>query len=652
MATIKEAINLLNQGRLSEAEAKCRSILAGEPQHFEALYHLGSIKLQSKDLLEARAHFEKAISVKPDSVEALSALAFVLFTMSLFDEALAMSDQALVIAPSNSVAWVTRGNALHRSDRLEDALASYDKALDLSSNNIEALIARGTVLVALGRPDEAVANFDRILPGPNWINLLRRANLLLSLGLFAAAKRDFQRWIEMSSDPLPGWVGLARCASESCDWPGLVEPRQKVLAALDTGQPVAPFVVLQLSGDPAQQLRGARIFAPQMALAAPLPARAKPRPDRLRLAYISPDFRIHPLAYLIAELLERHDRNRFETIGVSLGPQDGSDIRARIVVAFDQFHDMQTRSDNDIVALLRNLNVDIAIDLAGYTLHSRPSIFAHRVAPIQASYLGFCGTSGSNFIDYLLVDRVAVPPEQQRFFSEKLVYLPDSFMVTDSTQPISDAPQSRAQYGLPDEGFVFCCFNKNYKITQQVFDVWMRLLRAVEGSVLWLSANLDRGQENLRRYAQGQGVSPQRIVFAPGVSRAEHFARHRLADLFLDTLPYNAHTSANDALFAGLPLLTVLGTTFVGRVAASMLYAIGLDELVTRDLEEYEALALTLARDPVHLHAVRAKLATNRQTQPLFQIDRFRRNIEKVYDEMFGIYRRGEPPRHFDVAGE
>lgn len=649
MANIQKAIGLFQQGRLGEAEAMCAAMLANEPNNFDALYLLGSIKLQRQDPAEARVLFERALALKPDTVPALSALAFVLFTLNLFDGALAAADRALAIDPNNAGALVTRGNALQRAERLEDALASYDKALAQSANNVEALIARGTVLTALKRNDEAVATFDRIPLGPNSANLFRRAELLRNLGLFEAATRDFRRWIEISSDPVPAWVGLALGASECCDWPQLEEPRRKVLAALDAGKAVAPMVVLQLSSDPAQHLKAARAAVPKV-MAAPLPARAKARPQRLRLAYISPDFRIHPLAYLIAELLERHDRERFEVIGVSLGPSDGSDIRARIAAAFDQFHDIQKRSDDDIVALLRSLNVDIAIDLAGYTLHARPGVLARRVAPIQVGYLGYCGTSGSSSIDYLVADRIAVLPEQQKFFSEKLAYLPGSFMISDSTQEISEAPQSRAQFGLPSEGFVFCCFNKNYKITQPIFEVWMRLLKAIDGSVLWLSANLERGQGNLRRYAQVKGVDPQRLVFAPGVPRAEHFARHRLADLFLDTLPYNAHTSANDALYAGLPVLTVLGPTFVGRVAASMLHAIGLDELVTGNVADYEALSLELARDPAKLRALRAKLAANRQTQPLFATDLFRRNIEKAYDQMFEIYCRGEAPRSFDVS--
>jgi predicted O-linked N-acetylglucosamine transferase (SPINDLY family) len=351
--------------------------------------------------------------------------------------------------------------------------------------------------------------------------------------------------------------------------------------------------------------------------------------------------------------LERHDRARFEVIGVSLGPPDDSEIRARIGKAFDQFHDMHTHPDDSVVTLLRQLNADIAVDLAGYTQYGRLGVLARRVAPIQASYLGYCGTSGSDFIDYLLVDRIVAPPDEQRYFTEKLVHLPDSFMVADPTQLISDAMLSRRECGLPDDGFVFCCFNKNYKITQPVFDVWMRLLRSVDGSVLWLSDNLGDRNDNMRRYAEARGIDSRRLVFAPNLAaRADHFARHRLADLFLDTLPYNAHTTACDALFAGLPVLTIVGPTFVGRVAASMLHAIGLDELVTRSLEEYEALALDLARDAALMRTVRAKLAANHHTRPLFDTDRFRRNIERAYDQMFEIYRLGERPRTFNITAE
>ena len=438
---------------------------------------------------------------------------------------------------------------------------------------------------------------------------------------------------------------------ESCDWTGVSEARGKVLALVDAGQPVNPLTLMRISDDPAQLLRNARAAAPK--LPAPrLPARAG-SDRRLRLAYVSPDFRIHPLAYLVAELLERHDRARFEVIGVSLGPSDGSDIRARIAGGFDQFHDMQFRSDDDIVAMMRNLQVDIAVDLAGHTEHARPALFARRLAPTQAGYLGYCGTFGSNAIDYLLVDRIAVPAEQQRSSPSSWSICPTASWSRTLRQPIAPATPSREQCGLPSAGFVYCCFNKNYKITQPVFEAWLRVLHAVAGSVLWVSANRGIAHQALRRHAEDRGVDPQRIVFAQALpQRADYLARLQVADLFLDTLPYNAHTTACDALYAGLPVLTATGPTFVGRVAASMLHAVGLADLVVRDLQAYEALAIRLAHDAPYHRTIREALAANRTTRPLFDIERFRRHMERAYEQMHAAACRGEAPRGFAVSAD
>jgi predicted O-linked N-acetylglucosamine transferase (SPINDLY family) len=653
MASLEEARDLYSRGMLDAAEARCRAILAQSPRHFDVLCLLGVIKLRQRAAPDACRCFEQAVAINPESVDALANLAFLQLILTRADDALATCTRALAVAPSHVATWVTRGNALFRAGRLEDALASLDQALALDGGNLEALIARGTVLASLRRDAEAVAAFDRIPVDRDPVDLRRRADLLQSLGLLTAAARDYRRLTGMTQHALAGWIGLARCAQERCDWDALEEPRRRVLAAVDAGVPIDPLLVLRLSSDPAQQLRAARRVAPRATPAPPRRAETRTRPPRLRIAYLSPDFRIHPLAYLIAELLERHDRRRFEVIGVSLGPPDGSDIRARIVRAFDQFHDVHAHSDDDAATLLRGLDIDLALDLAGYTQHARHGILARRIAPIQASYLGYCGTSGSDFIDYLLADRIAVPPEQQPFFTEKLAYLPDTFMVADSTQPIAPTTPARRECGLPDDGFVFCCFNKSYKISEPTFAAWMRLLRAVDGSVVWLSDHPGERNDGLRRNAQARGVDPERLVFAPNVAaRADHFARHRLADLFLDTLPYNAHTTACDALFAGLPVLTVSGPTFAGRVAASLLRAHGLDELVTRSLEQYEATARDLARDPARMQAIRAKAAANRRTHPLFDTDRFRANIEAAYDRMWDIFQRGEPPRTFDVADE
>jgi predicted O-linked N-acetylglucosamine transferase (SPINDLY family) len=432
----------------------------------------------------------------------------------------------------------------------------------------------------------------------------------------------------------------------------LRDPIDRITALVKDGQPVAPLLYIRAVDDPESHMACAGNFVRAAIPVMPQPLAARPvgGARRIRIAYLSPDFRIHPIGYLVPELLERHDRAYFEVMAVSYGPNDGSDIRARLVRSVDQFHDVVAKSDREIAQLVHELEVDIAVDLAGHTEHARPRVLALRPAPIQVGYLGHCGTVGAPFIDYIIADGIALPRDQQRHFCEQIVHLPDCFLVNDSTQEMSAGASSRGGAGLPDDGFVFCCFNKSYKITPEVFDVWMRLLRQVDGSVLWLTKNNDLATENLRARATRRGVDPGRVIFAPSVPRrADHLARQRLADLFLDTLPYNAQTTACDALFAGLPVLTCRGKAFGGRVAASLLHAAGLPELAVSTLDEYEALALELATDERRMQAIRRKLADNRATCPLFDADRFRRHIEAAYTMMWDIWRRGEKPRGFSV---
>ena len=418
---------------------------------------------------------------------------------------------------------------------------------------------------------------------------------------------------------------------------------------------ISPFVLLGYSGDPALQLQCARNF-----VADKIPSRPRPlwtgttwRHDKVRIAYLSADFHRHATAYLMAELFERHDRSQFEShrrvVRCGMTRARCASGSSRHLISFTTSARM---SDEEIAKLLHDLQVDIAIDLKGYTRIRGPSILAYRPAPIQASYLGFPGTMGAEFIDYIIADKTVAPFEHQPFYTEKIVHLPHCYQVNDTKRKIAERTPTRQEAGLPEKGFVFCCFNNNWKITPDVFGVWMRLLHAVEGSALWLLGDNESAERNLRKEAQARGIDPARLVFARRLPLDEHLARHRLADLFLDTLPCNAHTTASDALWAGLPVLTREGTSFAGRVAASLLYAVGLPELVTHSTEEYEALALQLAKDPSLLEAYRNRLATNRLTHPLFDTDRFRRHIEAAYLQMWKIWQRGEQPRSFAVETE
>jgi protein O-GlcNAc transferase len=399
------------------------------------------------------------------------------------------------------------------------------------------------------------------------------------------------------------------------------------------------------------QLFGARTWNQRYypAAAQPLWRGERYRHERIRVAYLSADLHEHATAYLMAELFERHDRERFEVTAVSWGPQVASPMRTRLQQAFEHFVDVRGRGDVEVAHWLREQEIDIAVDLKGYTFDARLGILAQRPVPVQVNYLGYPGTLAAPYIDYLIADAVVIPPEARMHYAEQVVWLPDSYQVNDRQRVIAARTPSRGELGLPERGIVFCSFNNNYKLTPEVFALWMRLLQQVEGSVLWLLEGNAAVAANLRREAQVRGIAPERLVFAPRAPLPEHLARQRTADLFLDTLPCNAHTTASDALWAGLPLVTCLGATFAGRVAASLLTAVGLPELITPSLAEYEALALRLATDPEALAAVKAKLARNRDTYPLFDSDRTRRHLEAAYVTMWERYQRGEAPAAFAV---
>jgi predicted O-linked N-acetylglucosamine transferase (SPINDLY family) len=369
--------------------------------------------------------------------------------------------------------------------------------------------------------------------------------------------------------------------------------------------------------------------------------------SKLTIGYLSADFHEHATAYLIAELIEKHNRDRFKVIGYSYGPDDSSAMRSRLANAFDQFVDARNLSFAAAAQRIQKDQVDILVDLKGFTRNARTQIMALRPAPIQVNYLGYPGTMAAPFIDYILVDDFVVPSDQQPYFAERLVHLPGCYQVNDSQRRIADRTPPRAKCGLPEQGLVFCCFNQSWKITPAIFAVWMRLLKAVPDSVLWVLQDNTLATANLRKEAQARGVSPERLVFATHLPLAEHLARHRLADLFLDTFPYNAHTTASDALWAGCPVLTVTGQTFPSRVAGSLLRALGLSELITGGLQQYEETALRLAKDSESLGRLRARLEANRKTSSLFDGGQFARNLEKAYGKMWEIYTSGAAARAF-----
>ena len=535
-------------------------------------------------------------------------------------DALVDYDRALSLKPDHAETLNNRGNALRDLHGPEEALACYERALSLKGDYVEALYNRGRALRDLKRDQEAVQALARLLElAPD----------------FAFAKGSLLHW-----------------SMACCDWTQFASLTEAIDNDVRAGkQSAEPFGYQGTSHSVRDLQRCAEIFA---AARFPRPRTSVWNGERyhhakIRLGYLSGEFRTQATAILMAELFELHDRSRFELFAFDNGWGDASEIRARIEKAFDEIVDISRLSDLQAASMIGHRQIDILVNLNGYFGRARQGIFGHRASPIQVNYLGFPGTLGADYMDYIVADRYVIPPEHAAFYSEKVVHLPDSYQVNDSKRRIAERTPTRAEVKLPESGFVFCCFNNNYKITPEAFALWMRLLRGVEGSVLWLLQDNAAVSRNLRREAEQRGVGAERLVFAPRLKLDEHLARHRLADLFLDTLPYNAHTTASDALWAGLPVLTCMGNTFAGRVAGSLLNAVGLPELITHSLAEYEALALRLATTPSRLSALRAKLAQNRNCYPLFDTERFRRHIESAYITMWERYQRGEPPASFAV---
>ena len=653
-AGLKRCALLTGLGRMEQALAGYERVLAAAPEDLEALFNQGVVLVALDRLGEAVASYDRVLAIKPDFVEVLNNRGIALWKNRRCDLAVADYDLALTIRPDYAEAHHNRGIALAYMKRRAEALASYDRAVACKPEYVDAWSNRGTLLAEMGRQDEALASYDRALEIKfDFAEALNnRAGIFRKMGLHERSAQDYSRLLELN----PGYehAGGNRLYADAlvCKWPRFLDSRTALLNAVQQGDAVAlPFQAAVLLDSGAAQLMCARSFTSRKypAAAKPLWSGERYRHERIRIAYLSADFHLHATSHLMAELFERHDRERFEVSAWSFGPETGDAMRARLRSAFEHFNDVRDASDDEVAARLRAAEVDIAVDLKGYSKGSRPAIFARRVAPIQVNYLGYPGTTGADYMDYIIGDAEVIPEGHEAYYSEQVVRLPDSYQVNDSKRVIAGQVSGRSEASLPESGFVFCCFNNNYKITPEVFEVWMRLLQRVEGSVLWLLEDNAAASRNLRREADARGVDGGRLVFAPRVLPPAHLARHRLADLFLDTLPCNAHTTASDALWAGLPVLTCRGQSFAGRVAASLLRAVGLPELIADDLAGYEALALKLATVSGELAALKARLTRNRLTHPLFDIDRYRRHLETAYVTMVEQQRQGKPRQGFSV---
>jgi protein O-GlcNAc transferase len=675
------------QGRLEEAASAYGEAVALRPAYAEAQFNLGVVLHQKHELDAAEAAYRRVIALNPGIAVGHNNLGTVLKDQGFLDKALAAFGDAIKLKSDYAEAFFNRGTVLQQQAKLEEALAAYGQAFALRQDYADAINNAGIVLQELGRTSEAVDLYRRLLERmPAHADALNNLGAaLLAEGRPDEARAAFEQALSHRSDFPEAFYNLGNAwretghlteaiaayrnalrlrpdyadafsqlvyhRAQACEWQDYEADRAKLIDMVRHGVRVPPFYLLSTRASASDQLTGARNWIgpakpPAEAVFDHTPVAGR---ELIRLGYLSGDFHQHSTAHLMAELFERHDRNRFEVFAYSYGPDDGSPMRARLASAFDRFVDIHALPHRKAAELIHADAIDILIDLKGHTYHARPAIAAHRPAPVQVSYLGYPATMGADFIDYIIVDPFVVPSSQQPFFSERLVHLPGSYQVNDRRREVASAHASRQDYGLPDAGLVLCSFNNSYKISPAFFDIWMRLLRSVPGSVLWLLEANALVKDNLRSEAEKRDVDPGRLIFAPVVPSADHLGRHRHADLFLDTLPCNAHTTASDALWAGLPVLTCSGDTFAGRVAGSLLMAIGAPELITGSLEDYEQMALALVRDPQRLIGLRRKLEENRDSSALFNLPKCTEHIEAAYARMWQTWLSGERPAAFSI---
>jgi len=667
----RQALASFHSGRLNDAERYFKKVLRQQPKHIGALNILSVVLTRLEKYSEAEHYVLSALKANSNSDATFYNYALVLKALKRPNEALEAFNRAILINANIAETWNNRGTVFNDLKRYGDAVGDFNKAISLRPNYFEAYYNQGKSLAELKRYDEALAAYGNALTiKPDlegaWLG---RGNVFSDLKRYDEALAAYDKALTVKPDLEGAWLGRGNAFSELkryddaiaaydkafalkpgrhgtegarlqakmclCDWSNFNTECKNLISSVRNGHFTAPFSFFAINSSSDDQLQCAKLWVEEKC-----PPSQEPlwqddwySHDRIRIAYVSTDFREHPVAYLASGIFECHNRSQFEIIGFSIGPNDNSEMRRRLEGSFDRFIDAAAFDSDQIAKKIKEAEIDILIDLNGFTHDARTEIFARRPAPVQVNYLGYAGTMGASYIDYIIADPTLIPTSRRSSYLEKIIYLPHCYMPhDDKSRLISDCSQERHDFGLPEKGFVFCCFNNAYKIKPHNFRLWMKLLKAVEGSILWLSETNAIAVNNLRNEAIVSGVDAERLVFAKHLpSSADHLARHRLADLFLDTLPYNAHTTASDALWAGLPVVTLIGETFAGRVAASLLNAIGLPELITTTPEAYEHLAIDLATNPEKLANIKLKLSANRLVAPLFDTKLYTKHIEAAY---------------------
>ena len=644
-------------------------------------YNKGIALQKLQKLEEALLSYRKAIEIKSDLAEAYFNCGVALNELNKYNESLINYEKAIEINPDYADAYANRGDLLRNLGKLEEALKNYDIAISIKKNNSKFYTNRGIILNELNNLKSALLSFNEAIQydAKNAEAYANRGNVLKDLGLVEDSLKSFSIAIALKPELTEAYINQAIVFSDLkryeeslqrigeaykinpeiefllglliyskilvCDWTDYNFYINKLYKEIEQGKRSSQsFPLLLLTDSLKIQSKVAHLWVKNKA---PLnqclgPIVKNTRKDKIRLAYYSADFHNHATSHLMAELFEIHDKQIFELIAISFGPEKKDEMRKRLVKSFDKFIDVRLKTNKQVASLSRDLGIDIAVDLKGLTKDSRIGIFSYRAAPIQVNFMGYPGTLSAEYIDYIIADQTLIPLEDQLHYTEKIAYLPHSYQVNDRKRKIADKIFTKKELGLPVEKFIFCCFNNNFKITPSMLDSWVKILKGVKDSVIWLLEDTETSLVNLRKEAQKRGVDPNRLIFAKRIDLPEHLARHKCADLFLDTLPCNAHTTASDALWAGLPILTCVGKSFASRVTASLLKAIEVPELITYDLKQYEKTAIELALNPEKLQNIKNKLRENKLKTPLFDTKRYTENLENLYKKMYKNYINGE----------
>lgn len=650
---VVEALHCIESGSIHKAEELLESLLKEQKSNLPAHEIMGLVKAMLGRHAEAAIFFEHIYSANPNNLSNLFNLATSLAACGRDLDAINYYQEVAKANPNNIDVWINLGKSQAKLNRLESAQASFNRALLIDSGHVGALLNMGAVLKDMGNTTESLKHFDRVLSISKDFPeaLYNKAILLKNLQYYRDSIDYFERALTLKPKIYFGLGELLHLKMKICDWNQFSINLNRCLHEIDHGS-IPPFPLLALVDDPELHQISAKIYLQKtipVVMSQPKFWQQDRKP-KIKVGYFSCDFYNHATAYLMADFFELHDRSHFEIIAFSYGPTTNDEMHQRLKRSFDQFIDVAHLDDRQIANLSKEQGIDIAVDLKGFTQGSRLGIFAQRAAPIQVSYLGYPGTLSADFMDYIIADHTLICDENRSFFTEKIIYLPNSYQVNDRQRLVSAKTYSRADFGLPANQFIFCCFNNNYKILPAMFNEWMNLLQAVDHSVLWLFKDNDLAQQNLIREAQQRGITAQRLIFAERMDHSEHLARLRLADLFLDTFPYNAHTTASDALSVGLPVLTLVGRSFASRVGASLLSALDIPELVTTSIEQYRSIGIQLANDPVKMNQLKQKLLQAINTKPLFDTPQITKDIEAAFLTIYERYLYQQAPGNIDLS--